>query len=86
MIAGKLIGRSEIAGYVIDTRYIDYVEEPYYETAIWKQGSNIASLAIVEQYDTIEEAEEGHAEWTRHCRDFKPRIIYDITQKHNIEL
>ena len=74
----RKVDRTVINDYTIDTAYSsDYG----YETAIWKNDSDIA---IVERYEDKSEAIEGHNKWVEFCKT-NPSKVWNIQYDEYLE-
>lgn len=65
-VANNKIGEAEI-----DTAEVDDSDQPY-ETGIAHRMYNGGYWVIVEMYDTIEEAKQGHKKW---CKKFENGLL-----------
>lgn len=62
----------------VDTCRVSDSSKPY-ETAVAHPTYNNGELIIVELYDTIEEAKEGHERWVDKMLNNPPRQIVDVS-------
>ena len=68
---------SENGVFVIDTAMVTDGDYDY-ETAVTYEGFNEGKWMIVEQYDTKEEAQEGHNRWIEKLNNEEPIEFKDI--------
>ena len=66
------VGRDTVGEYTIDT--CDTADQGW-ETAVWKDLSNIV---IVARYHNKDEASAGHAEWVKYCAEHKPTEVLSV--------
>ena len=77
----KRIALDQVGDYTIST--LD-TSDCGPETAIWKGEDG--EIIIVERYNTIPAAIEGHKAWVEYCNDFEPTQLYSIQYEDFISL
>lgn len=79
----KQIARTDIGTHMISTIKVN----GYYETAIWILPEHAeGNIVVVAQYDNKKDALEGHKEQVENCERMRPKMLWDINEKKNIEL
>lgn len=73
------ISRFESKDFVIDTCEVAYASPPY-ETGIKHKRLNDGNWIIVQKYDTLEKAQEGHNKWIKKLNDtpFEQLTLEDV--------
>lgn len=63
-------------GFWVDTAAVNDASQPY-ETAVEHPEYNDGKMVIVEMYDSIEEAQEGHNRWVATMSSELPESLTD---------
>lgn len=78
----RVVGRDDFPWGMVSTARVSDGEHPY-ETAVQHTGYNAGKMVIVEAYDGIEIAREGHVKWlAAMTSDVLPKELVDCSNAH----
>lgn len=78
----RVVGRDDFPWGMVSTARVSDGAHPY-ETAVQHTGYNDGSMVIVEAYDGIEIAREGHRKWVGvMTADVLPQKLIDCSNAH----
>ena len=74
----RAIDRFEGNELLVDTCRVSDSTQPF-ETAVAHPTYNKGKIVIVEQYDTVEDAQAGHDKWVDLMTNNPPTVLHDVS-------